>query len=91
MFILSGPRPHHIEADITRNLHAFTKEGHFEEDLTILSNWCKCLLEIDKQIDDHFQLRLDSHRDKYSAIKGAKNVTLFLDLIRVVHNIEKRI
>jgi hypothetical protein len=30
MFLLSGQRPHHIEADICRNLHAFSRDGHFQ-------------------------------------------------------------
>ena len=40
MFIMTGQRPHHIEADICRNLHAFSKDGHFNEDIMILRNWC---------------------------------------------------
>ena len=33
MFINTGQRPHHIEAEISRNLHAFGKEGLFSSDL----------------------------------------------------------
>jgi len=91
MFILTGPRPHHIEADISRNLHAFGIDGHFPEDIQILTNWCKCLLEIERHMETHFKLSCTVHREKFSALKGAKNVNLFLDLIRVVRSIEKRL
>ena len=91
MFILSGPRPHHIEADISRNLHAFGIDGHFAEDIQILSNWCKCLLEVEKHIETHYKLSCTVQREKFSALKGAKNVNLFLDLIRVVRSIDKRL
>jgi hypothetical protein len=40
MFLNTSLRPHHIEAEISRNFHAFGKEGLFAKDLEILENWC---------------------------------------------------
>jgi hypothetical protein len=54
MFIMCGQRPHHIEGDITRNLHAFGIEGHFAKDIEILSNWCEALIGIDQNLEKHF-------------------------------------
>lgn len=42
-FLASGQRPHHIEADINRNLHAFGKQGFFLGDIQILQRWCSSL------------------------------------------------
>lgn len=91
MFIMCGQRPHHIEADLSRNLHAFGHEGHYPRDLEILSNWCEALMAVDKNLEKHFKLSLRGNREAFSQEKGAKNVNLFLDLIRVARDIHSKI
>lgn len=66
MFIMCGQRPHHIEADISRNIHAFGIDGHFPKDLEILSNWCEALITIDQHLETHYTLSKRSHRDAFS-------------------------
>lgn len=77
-FLNSCQRPHHIEADLTRNLHAFGKQGYFKEDLDLLIKWCDGLLELNAKIEKGFK------KDELKKMKGYKNHSLYLDLITVV-------
>jgi hypothetical protein len=54
MFCVAGARPHHIEIDLFRNLHAFGRDGFFNTDIVILENWCRSLLEVNKAIEQSF-------------------------------------
>ncbi len=54
LFTTAGTRPQHIEADVSRNLHAFGREGFFPSDLEILEAWCQALIHIDAQVESHF-------------------------------------
>ena len=56
MFLSSSQRPQHIEAEISRNFHAFGKEGLFQSDLQILENWCQSIIKIDENTEAVYKI-----------------------------------
>ena len=55
----------------------------FPNDLLIMKGWCQVLLHLDAKLETHFQLSTNDGRQRYCEAKGARNVSLVLDLVRV--------
>ena len=91
MFLNSTLRPHHIEAEISRNFHAFGKEGIFQSDLQILENWCQSIIKIDENTEAIFKISEQSQRKALEKVVGDKNLSYFLDLVRLVKTLHQRI
>ncbi len=70
MFLSSSQRPHHIEEVISRNVHAFGKEGVFQGDLEILENWCQSIMKIHENVEAVYKISEEKARKELEQVVG---------------------